>query len=183
MDPEAYDWLPQGDAGVREKWLGTFTERNFRIGFLRLDAGAVYQAGQFPSIEILFQTKGQVIAGGEKYGPETGYEFLANEGPVPSRPSSPPNSSAWCSTILSRNTVRTRRPRRTLLAPRPAIRWGVTTSRSGLASCAVARPDRCSDPTAPVAGFARRLTIRDGRATSTAALSPSGVLRWSLLPA
>jgi hypothetical protein len=24
-----------------------------------------------------------VSAGGEKYGPETGYEFLANEGPVP----------------------------------------------------------------------------------------------------
>ena len=49
----------------------------------RLDAGAVYQAGQFPSIEILFQINGRVSAGGEKYGPETGYEFVANEGPVP----------------------------------------------------------------------------------------------------
>jgi hypothetical protein len=68
---------------VSEKWLGSFTERNLRIGFLRLDPGAVYQAGQHPSIEILFQIKGQVTAGGEKYGPETGYEFLANEGPVP----------------------------------------------------------------------------------------------------
>lgn len=83
MDPEAYAWLPAADEGVAEKWLGSFTERNLRIGFLRLDAGAVYHAGQFPSIEILFQTKGQVSAGGEKYGPETGYEFLANEGPVP----------------------------------------------------------------------------------------------------
>ena len=83
MNPEAYDWLPQGDTGVQEKWVGTFTERDFRLGFLRLDAGAVYQAGQFPSIEILFQIKGQVIAGGKKYGPETGYEFLANEGPAP----------------------------------------------------------------------------------------------------
>jgi hypothetical protein len=83
MNPEAYDWLPQGDAGVQEKWVGTFTERNFRLGFLRLDAGAVYQAGQFPSIEILYQIKGEVVAGGKKYGPETGYEFLANEGPVP----------------------------------------------------------------------------------------------------
>ena len=83
MNPAAYEWLPQGDAGVWEKWLGSFTERNLRIGFLRLDAGAVYQAGQFPSIEILFQINGQVSAGGEKYGPETGYEFLANEGPVP----------------------------------------------------------------------------------------------------
>jgi hypothetical protein len=83
MNPEAFDWLPQGDPGVSEKWLGSFTERNLRIGFLRLDAGAVYQAGQHPSIEILFQINGQVSAGGEKYGPETGYEFLANEGPVP----------------------------------------------------------------------------------------------------
>ena len=73
----------QGDPGVQEKWVGTFTERNLRLGFLRLDAGAVYQAGQFPSIEILFQIKGQVSTGGRKYGPETGYEFLANEGPVP----------------------------------------------------------------------------------------------------
>jgi hypothetical protein len=83
MNPAAYDWLPQGDSGVSEKWLGRFTERDLRIGFLRLDAGAVYQAGQFSSIEILFQINGQVSAGGEKYGPETGYEFLANEGPVP----------------------------------------------------------------------------------------------------
>ncbi|MFF4835282.1 hypothetical protein [Streptomyces sp. NPDC001315] len=82
MNPEAYDWQ-KGDAGVREKWLGSFTERDLRIGFLRLDAGAVYQAGQFPSIEILFQINGRVTAGGEKYGPETGYEFLADEGPVP----------------------------------------------------------------------------------------------------
>jgi hypothetical protein len=83
MNPEAYEWLPQGDPGVQEKWLGHFTERNLRLGFLRLDAGAVYQAGQHPSIEILFQINGQVSAGGNKYGPETGYEFLANEGPIP----------------------------------------------------------------------------------------------------
>ncbi len=83
MNPEAYDWAKQGDAGVWEKWLGSFTERNLRIGFLRLDAGAAYQAGQHPSTEILFQINGKVSAGGEEYGPETGYEFLANEGPVP----------------------------------------------------------------------------------------------------
>jgi hypothetical protein len=83
MNPQAFAWLPQGDTGVQEKWLGTFTERHLRIGFLRLDPGAVYQAGQQPSIEILFQIDGQVSAGGSKYGAQTGYEFLANEGPVP----------------------------------------------------------------------------------------------------
>ncbi|MCJ1674586.1 MULTISPECIES: hypothetical protein [unclassified Rathayibacter] len=82
MDPEAYAWTPQGAEGVEEKWLGRFTERDLRIGFLRLEAGAVYEAGQFDSIEILFQIDGKVTAKGDTYGPETGYEFLANEGPV-----------------------------------------------------------------------------------------------------
>ena len=82
MNPDAYDWLPQGADGVSEKWVGNFTERNFRIGFLKLDAGATYSAGEFPSIEILFQTSGQVSAGDETFGPESGYEFLPNEGPV-----------------------------------------------------------------------------------------------------
>lgn len=83
MNPDAYEWQPTSDAGVQEKWLANFTERNFRLGFVQLEAGAVYQAGQFSSIEILFQTKGEVVADGKTYGPETGYEFLANEGPVP----------------------------------------------------------------------------------------------------
>jgi len=83
MNPRAFAWLPQGDPGVAEKWLGTFTERSLRVGFLRLDAGAVFRAGQQPSIEILFQIDGQVSAGGMKYGPQTGYEFQAGEGPVP----------------------------------------------------------------------------------------------------
>ena len=83
MNPQAYAWLPQGDPGVSEKWVGTFTERNLRIGFLRLDAGAVFRAGQQPAIEILFQLDGQVSAGRSTYGPQTGYEFLAGEGPVP----------------------------------------------------------------------------------------------------
>lgn len=83
MNPEAFAWLPQGDPGVQEKWVGTFTERNLRIGFLRLEAGAVYNAGQQPSIEILFQIDGQISANGTNYAPQTGYEFLANEGPIP----------------------------------------------------------------------------------------------------
>ena len=83
MDPEAYDWVKQGDAGVEEKWLGRFTERDLQIGFLRLEAGAVYQAGQHPSIEILFQIDGRINAGDAEHGPETGYEFLPGEGPVP----------------------------------------------------------------------------------------------------
>jgi hypothetical protein len=83
MDPEAFEWVKQGDPGVEEKCLGRFTERDLQIGFLRLEEGAVYNAGQHPSIEILFQIDGKVTAGGAEHGPETGYEFLPNEGPVP----------------------------------------------------------------------------------------------------
>lgn len=82
MDPEAYDWVEQGAPGVQEKWIGRFTERDLRIGFLQLEAGAVYEAGRFSTIEILFQIDGEVTAGGEKHGAETGYEFLPNEEPV-----------------------------------------------------------------------------------------------------
>ncbi|WP_270889686.1 hypothetical protein [Pedococcus sp. 5OH_020] len=82
MNPNAFDWLPVGDGGAQEKWVGIFTERNLKIGFLRLEAGAVYQAGEQSSIEILFQIDGQVTANDSKYGPQTGYEFLPNEGTV-----------------------------------------------------------------------------------------------------
>lgn len=89
MNPDAYEWQPSADAGVSEKWVGRFTERDFRIGLLRLDEGAEYNAGQFSSIEILFQTKGKVSVNGESYGAESGYEFLPNEGPVPLKAEEP----------------------------------------------------------------------------------------------
>ena len=82
MNPAAYDWIDQGSEGVPVKWLGSFTERNARIGFVRLDANAVYGAGEHPSIEILFLAKGRVAVGDQEYGPATAFEFLANEGPI-----------------------------------------------------------------------------------------------------
>jgi hypothetical protein len=85
MDPSAYAWIRQGDEGTFVKWLASFTERSARIGFIRLDANAIYNGGLRPSIEILFQTKGRIAVNGHDYGPETGYEFLASEGPVPLR--------------------------------------------------------------------------------------------------
>src|SRR5918998_813559 len=42
MNPDAYEWVPQSAKGVYVKWLGSFTERNARIGFVRLDEGATY---------------------------------------------------------------------------------------------------------------------------------------------
>ena len=89
MNPDAYDWLPQETMGLYIKWLGSFTERNARIGFVRLDEGAIYDAGLHPSIEILFLTKGEVTLNNESYGPESAFEFGANEGPIGLRASQP----------------------------------------------------------------------------------------------
>ena len=81
MDPEAYDWALEAD-GVAVKWLGTFTERNTRLGFVRLDAGATFSAGMQPSTELLFLSKGAVTAHGKEYGERAAFEFSKNEGPV-----------------------------------------------------------------------------------------------------
>ncbi len=82
MDPVAYDWIPTESPGVSTKWLGSFTERNTRIGFIRVDADGVFAAGKQPSIEILFLSKGAVSVDGRTYGPQTAFEFQANEGPI-----------------------------------------------------------------------------------------------------
>lgn len=82
MDPSAYAWVPQGADGVSAKWLGAFTEREARIGFIRLDQNAVFAGGEQPSIEILFLTKGRVALGDQEYGPESAFEFEPNEGPI-----------------------------------------------------------------------------------------------------
>jgi hypothetical protein len=84
MNPEAFAWLPK-EEGVYIKTLGTFTERGARIGFVRLDPEGLYKAGAKESIEILFLTKGQVVVDNVEYGPETAFELLPKEGPVPMR--------------------------------------------------------------------------------------------------
>lgn len=83
MDPAAYEWIPDGAPGVYTKWLGTFTERNTRLGLIRIDAGGTFGAGLQSSIELLFLSKGTVSVNGRDYGPNSAFEFLANEGPVP----------------------------------------------------------------------------------------------------
>jgi hypothetical protein len=82
MDPSSYEWTPEATQGVSTKWLGSFTERNMRIGFTRVAAGATFPAGQQPSVELLFLSKGLVAVNGREYGPHSAFEFLANEGPI-----------------------------------------------------------------------------------------------------
>jgi hypothetical protein len=44
MEPDAFAWVPSGtEPGVSERPLGVFTERRFRLSFVRLDAGATHR--------------------------------------------------------------------------------------------------------------------------------------------
>jgi len=83
MLPENHEWITEATPGVATKCLGSFTERNIRIGFVRIDEGATFSAGEQPSIELLFLSKGRVTLDGRKYEPHSAFEFLPQEGPIP----------------------------------------------------------------------------------------------------
>ncbi|WP_244486591.1 cupin domain-containing protein [Aureimonas sp. Leaf324] len=82
MDPEAYAWVGTGTEGVSSKVLGVFTERNTRIGFLKIDAGATYNTGTRSQIEVLFMSKGSITVDGRTYGEKTAIELLPSDAPV-----------------------------------------------------------------------------------------------------
>jgi hypothetical protein len=83
MNPSAFEWMPGPAPGNYVKWLGSFTERNTRIGFVRLGADAVFEGGLQDSIELLFISKGRALANEREYGPHTAFEFVSGEGPIP----------------------------------------------------------------------------------------------------
>jgi hypothetical protein len=82
MNPSNYEWTPTAEAGVAVKHLGTFTERQTRLGFVRVNAGATYAAGCENSIQLLFLAQGRVRVEGREFGPRSAFEFQANEGPI-----------------------------------------------------------------------------------------------------
>ena len=83
MHPHNHEWIADAEKGVSTKWLGSFTERNTRIGFVRIEAGATFSAGVQPSIELLFLSKGQASVKAREYGLYSAFEFQPNEGPIP----------------------------------------------------------------------------------------------------
>ena len=82
MDPESYEWIESGIPGVSTKLLGTFTERNTKIGFIKVDAAATYNTGSRSQIEVLFMSKGNVTIDGKTYGEKTAIELLPSDSPV-----------------------------------------------------------------------------------------------------
>jgi hypothetical protein len=84
MNPAHYEWVPQREArGVACKWLGTFTEKGARVGFVKLDKGASFTAGTCPAPELIFVSKGAVKCQDNPYPLHTAFSFEAHEGAIP----------------------------------------------------------------------------------------------------
>jgi hypothetical protein len=78
MNPENFGWRPSPKApGVATKQLGSFTERDLQIGFLRLEAGAAFDFAGASAIVLLFVTKGAVDYDGKTYPKHTSFEITA----------------------------------------------------------------------------------------------------------
>ncbi|WP_049730956.1 hypothetical protein [Rhizobium ecuadorense] len=82
MDPKGYNWIATDQPGVSTKRLGTFTERNIDIGFVKVDAGATFNTGTRDQIQVLFMSKGNVTVDGKTYGEKTAIELLPTDAPV-----------------------------------------------------------------------------------------------------
>ena len=57
MNPEAYDWIEIA-SGVRHKELGSFTEAETRVSFLRLEDGVSYEVSPTEQATLLFVRSG-----------------------------------------------------------------------------------------------------------------------------
>lgn len=74
MNPGNYRWV-ETNPGVAMKLLGTFTEGETRIGFVRLSPGAGLQLDARQTSEIMFVTRGAVSMGGRNYPERTAFEI------------------------------------------------------------------------------------------------------------
>jgi hypothetical protein len=83
MNPDAFTWVEQAEApGVYSKHLGTFTERDVRFCFYRLDKGATITFGTQPSPEALFLKEGVVTCNNRLCEKETAFGTETEDGPV-----------------------------------------------------------------------------------------------------
>ncbi len=80
MNPANYDWIPDESLkGIAYKWLGTFTERNLRVGFVKLDKAATLPVATHNAPHFLFLAEGRLSHGGKSYGRHAAFGFEANE--------------------------------------------------------------------------------------------------------
>jgi hypothetical protein len=82
MDPEAYTWIVDAEQpGVSRRKMGTFSEREVRIGMVRMEAGSSLLFGIEPAVEILFQSIGSVEHDGHQHESLTAYGSWRDDPP------------------------------------------------------------------------------------------------------
>jgi hypothetical protein len=82
MNPASFGWIDDTEhTGVSYKRLGTFTERDLRIGFIRLAAGASWRLGTQDAPEVLIVTSGRVVVDGAAHERLTAFGTAAAEAP------------------------------------------------------------------------------------------------------
>jgi quercetin dioxygenase-like cupin family protein len=82
MDPDNFDWAKDREhQGVARKTIGVFTERDLRVGFVQLDAGASIPFGTEPAPEILFVKEGSISHNGEAHGRYSAFGTTTEEAP------------------------------------------------------------------------------------------------------
>ena len=83
MMPEHFRWIDSRDEpGVAYKWLASFTERQMRVGFIRLQPGATWKAQPDFDPQILFVTAGAIKLAGKSYSLHTAFGFRPSDGVV-----------------------------------------------------------------------------------------------------
>ncbi len=76
MNPESFRWVERpGAPRVATRQLGSFTERDTQIGFVRLDSGAAFDFAGTGATVLLFVTRGQIEFGGKTYPEHTSFEI------------------------------------------------------------------------------------------------------------
>jgi hypothetical protein len=69
MNPANFKWTPvPGVGGFEVKHLGTFGERNLRVGFVRASRGATYTSSDLTAPELIFVVEGALNLSGKSIG-------------------------------------------------------------------------------------------------------------------
>lgn len=82
FEPASFAWIDSHQEGVQTKHLGTFTERETRMGFIRIAKGGTFDTGRCDQLRVLFMSEGSMVINGKTYGPRTAIELLASDPPV-----------------------------------------------------------------------------------------------------
>lgn len=81
INPANFEWRKEA-AGIGRKHLGTFTERDMELAFIRLDKGATFEFGNKYAPEAMFMTEGAITHENQRYDAETAFAIDNEEQPV-----------------------------------------------------------------------------------------------------